>query len=381
MPRFWQQVNAFLCSSLAVALTILFLILPTSVAEALNPQQLQQITWMEQAILSVEHPEQPVEERITNLEIAILGEPQSKTPLTERLQKLDGILRARKKVVTIDTSIQGSGKSLKGQQPKPLIQDSTPQKTTSNHAESTSQSQSVLSQQPVQDISDYPIIEAMEYKIWGKTYGEEPIQTRLDRLDTKVFGQPQSGHYAARTDNLKTLVLSQYDIAQYNAQHQGKLTQTDSQVPKTQHFPGILPKNQQRNPHAAQQVATTTASAQPNPAGGAGENLPTVTDFDPVDAYTSPAEQADLNQALGQVEQDLLGAQYPNEVPESRLARLEQKLFNQTAPPSMSNQDRLERIITVASVESANGADTTTTKKGIVKTVLPFIPIILLMLL
>jgi hypothetical protein len=45
----------------------------------------------------------------------------------------------------------------------------------------------------VQNVSDYPSVTALESQILGNAYRQEPIRTRLDRLETKAFGEISGG--------------------------------------------------------------------------------------------------------------------------------------------------------------------------------------------
>ena len=56
-----------------------------------------------------------------------------------------------------------------------------------------------------EDVS-YPQIDALEYQFFDSTYEKENIYSRLERLEKKIFGSPQDGNLAMRTDRLKAYI-------------------------------------------------------------------------------------------------------------------------------------------------------------------------------
>ena len=59
-----------------------------------------------------------------------------------------------------------------------------------------------LMQEEVEGVS-YPQIDQLELKLFSKVYDKENIYKRIERLEKKIFGSPQEGDLAARTDKLK----------------------------------------------------------------------------------------------------------------------------------------------------------------------------------
>ncbi len=53
---------------------------------------------------------------------------------------------------------------------------------------------------------NYPQIDTLEYQLFNSTYEKENIYKRLERLEKKIFGSPQEGDLASRTDRLKAYV-------------------------------------------------------------------------------------------------------------------------------------------------------------------------------
>ncbi len=354
-----------------LALVLGFILLvSTAFAAELPPQDLKRLSWMEEALFAASYGQEPPEQRLSRLEQDVLGVAFDDDSADQRLKRLHEALMARRNVTTIDTSVKGRQPVKNGQQPNAMMQDDS---SPSTNALETSDRGGANQLHPEE--SDYPVVDAMEAKVFGESYTDEHIDGRLGRLDNRIFGQPQSGAYSARVDNLRTIVLGNAAVS--NSSGYGKLNQTDRIPPQHHPFPRIPPQSNPLNP---QRQSRTSASAQPSPSGIAGENLRRVTVFDPFTDYSDAAQRADMARAVTQMEKDMLSATYDNETIESRLARLEQTVFNNVAPPGASNQDRIDRLIAVASVESSQ-PENPVTKKSMMKTVLPFLPIILLMLL
>ena len=62
-----------------------------------------------------------------------------------------------------------------------------------------------LAQNEVAQVN-YPQIDTLEYQIFKSTYQKENIYKRLDRLEKEIFGSPQDGDLALRTDRLKAYI-------------------------------------------------------------------------------------------------------------------------------------------------------------------------------
>lgn len=148
------------------------------------------------------------------------------------------------------------------------------------------------------DESRYPAVVAMEQKVFQRIFEQDSIETRLSRLEQRVLGQPQNGSLQERTDQLRLMVLGD--------------TGTGDPAGSMSHS---------------------------NPGNADGIALP-----DP------NAISADLLQALPPVEKRILRQTFPQDSVESRISRLETKLFNATAP-EMSLEDRFYRIVSVANAK------------------------------
>lgn len=145
----------------------------------------------------------------------------------------------------------------------------------------------------------YPTVSAMERKIFGRTYETMPITQRLGQLERQVLRQEQQGDLQARTDQLRMMILGD---------------------------------------------AEATAI---NPPSSTQADRPAATSADP----------AEIVQALPNVERRVLRQVYPQDTLENRLSRLEQRLFNASAP-EMSPEERFYRIVGVAEAQSSGRRQT-----------------------
>ena len=89
-----------------------------------------------------------------------------------------------------------------------------------------------LAQSPIlkeEDDVNYPQIDSLEYQMFEKTFKDETIYKRLERLEKKIFGSAQEGNLALRTDRLKAYVQKN-DIAQTSKYYTKKPYTTTSDV-------------------------------------------------------------------------------------------------------------------------------------------------------
>lgn len=258
--------------------------------------------------------------------------------------------------------------------------------------------------------TDYPTVTQMEMKVFGKTFPKEDITQRLNRLEVQVFKMPQTGALSDRTDNLRLVVLGDTGQAQA-ANNTGYADPNNYGIPVAPQnstmgygypqapnyggngangnygynngdpqqasynpaYNGGQPYNGQGN-YGVNNTVASAAGGSPMPGygnTGAGNYQPS--------ANTS-APTPDMMAAMSEVEKEVLGTTYPAEPINTRLDRVETKVFKATSP-DMNPQDRIQRVIAVA---SAGGApmNNKTKAKATLQTILPIIltllPLILL---
>lgn|GEM_PF-1795538 len=250
--------------------------------------------------------------------------------------------------------------------------------------------------------TDYPTVSQMELKLFSKTFPKEDITQRLARLEKQVFKMPQTGSLADRTDNLRMVVLG--DVGQGQPVANGY--QSDPQDPGNSNYGYPQPPNYGGYsgyngmggspasgygggyPYGNSAYGTpgnypsnTIASAGPttggmNPMPGYGR--PVNTAYQPKDSTN--ATTPDMLAAMNEVEKEVLGTTYPSEPINTRLDRLENKVFKTTSP-DMNPQDRMQRVIAVASAGGApmnNKAKVKSTLQVLLPIILTILPLVLL---
>ncbi len=391
------MMNKRLTSNLILPLVLVLLL--GAAGHALAQQQpssgdFQRVTWMEEAIFKTEYRSETIDDRLSRLEDVVFGEANHSESPEKRVQNLHEALMARKKVATPQKNpAKTATHPLKaGKQPMPLEKDPLPplnpvpkelnapiQPATGAVKPSGQPAQT----EPLPDESDYPALAIMEQRVFGRHYEGEGLDPRLDRIERKVLGMPQRGPYYARVDNLRLVVLGDTAVAS------DALTRYGAQPPPhSTYFPGIPP--QQAAPYTSVNTGQTAPTATPGQPGQTnyGTGYPQYPMGGPpqTGSYGAPSHPnvaADVANALTSVEDQILGKTYPMEPNSQRLDRLEEKIFNRTSP-GISEEDRLQRVIAVASAEGKgrepNGV-TTGGAKSTVKSLWPLIPFIILMLL
>jgi hypothetical protein len=202
----------------------------------------------------------------------------------------------------------------------PPLQPQQPQQTPQQQAASVPTS-------PQAGESDYPIVDEMERRVLGQAYPTEDLTQRVPRLEARVLGQPQNGDLGTRVDVLHDRVLG---------------------------TGGGAPAN-----------ANNANSSDNNTAYG---------DDPPADIEIAPQQ---VEPAVTQMEKQLFKQVYTTEPIESRLNRLEMKLFSRTAPPEYTPQERVQRIMSVASAGGQRPAGPRSTAANLA---IQLAPILIMML-
>jgi hypothetical protein len=89
---------------------------------------------------------------------------------------------------------------------------------------------------------------------------------------------------------------------------------------------------------------------------------------------------ADMIAAVGEVEKEVIGQQFPSDPFTARLDRLESKIFHSTSP-EMPLEDRMQRIAAVATAGGAPESPKTKTKhtiQALLPIILTILPLVLL---
>ncbi|MBS2002664.1 MAG: hypothetical protein U0103_26480 [Candidatus Obscuribacterales bacterium] len=134
------------------------------------------------------YPKDPLPQRLERIEKMVFGEAKS-GPDGERLSKLIQAVPGLNSVPDVPAAASGSNTTAAGDaQDVPMA---PPSKSRPPQA--------------VADGTKYPQVSAMEQRLLGKEFASEPVDQRLARLETKVFGKPSSStDLSDRVDALKS---------------------------------------------------------------------------------------------------------------------------------------------------------------------------------
>lgn len=373
-------------------------------AEQVEPHNpsLPVITRLELRLFSHRYDAEPLLQRLARIETTIYGEPRPQLSNEQRIAALEKVF---------------------AQQRAPLAEEETkPPPAKSAAASPTAPTEPENAPKKREEESSYPVLTAIEQKVLGKVFEDEDISARLNRVEGKVYGHRQQGTLMDRMDGLRLRVLGDlpprevpeaspygagpppyypyappahgYAYAPYPPPGVGGY----GYYPPPPHHSGGYAPPPPGYPPPAGPHANVPNPAEPTEAYQPGlteksdvfsnpnyespyantPNYPSVDDL----AGGASGQSPDLLAALNQVEKKVLRKTYPTEDVDARLARLENKVFHQTAPPGVSHDDRLQRIIAVAAAGGDKASSTTSTTKSSVRSILPMIlmliPLILL---
>lgn len=241
-----------------------------------------------------------------------------------------------------------------------------------------------------------PELDRIEMQLFNRPYQNEPVTTRLDRIEDMVYGprniQPNPDpnvrfsslqSYFKPNPPLASLIPSNLPPVTHKPSNKkadsvpSKAIATIKPNPTESDYP-IVTEMERRvlgktaesesleNRLAALEQKTLGHPQQGDlqqrtdqlrmmvlgdPAGQSNAGNPN----DP-QAQDTPQALADVQNALPSIEQRVLSATYPNDSVYNRLNRLEAKVFQQTAP-ELSAQDRLVRISTVIAAQKSGAQD------------------------
>lgn len=329
-----------------------------------QPQDLASLSAMEQSLYSVRYDKEPVEQRLTRLESTILGDAQASESVDDRLAALKRVFSASQ-----PPSSASKPSTVASDAPKT---GSVPTASSYDDNAFSPSAPPAFSSQKSPGESDYPTVTAMETKVWGRSYAGDDINQRLQRLEKQVFGGPQRGALVDRVDGLRLAVLGDTGMG------------SAPTVAQNQSFSPPDPTSGWNAPPPSAGYSPwypSTPAAQPamaySPYPPQASNSYPTTDYGSSPVMAAP--NADIVSAIGQVEQQVLRKTYPADPVDSRLSRLETKIFHASAPPTLSEQDRLQRIIAVASAGGNSGAPSTAamTMRGVLPVLLMLLPLLL----
>jgi hypothetical protein len=399
-----------------VVLTVFMASAPVMAAPAQGSTQTVQT--LETTLFAVQYDQDPLETRVGRLEETVFGQRQSGT-LDGRIEKLKialspstlGPLSAQPKNPVTTPKAKDSQLTVA---PTKATAGNTGKKTPLNRTPASNTVTRTTSPAPAAGESDYPTISQMELKLFGKSYLQEDITVRLARLEKEVFKVPQTGALSDRMDNLQLVVLGDTGVAPppstvipyiAGSNNVGAPTgpySTYTPPPYGQMGNGYPPPPAYGAPsqpgyYPGSQVATGNGSVYGNPPFP-GQPVPgnyqpqtygmstgeQQTSYQPVMAAPgmggSGQVSPDLLAAMDEVEKQVLGHTYPSEPVNNRLDRLEARVFHTTSP-EMEPNERVQRVIAVASAGGAPSspkAKAKSTFQNLLPIILTILPLILL---
>lgn len=151
----------------------------------------------------------PVEKRLERIELLILGDTRSGT--------------AEARIQNLQKAVQ-----LRDSQAAKIMREAQQNKNESGAAstpESANGAGSVITKKPSGTSASYPAVGTIEWRVLKKTYPQESLDQRLNRLETNLFGMPsQAMSYVDRIERLKKttgidVVLSPSDAIKPGAKY------------------------------------------------------------------------------------------------------------------------------------------------------------------
>lgn len=159
----------------------------------------------------------------------------------------------------------------------------------------------------------YPIVDKIESRVFGRSFHGENIYARLDRLDKKVFNSTSNDNLSNRVNKLRLAVLdsdnSLDDIA------------TESIDPLSDSYPNSLNDNQTMDDITSSKTAKNNFT------------------------YKSPSTSKNdyLNMELTATEETVLHQSFQSDSIDERLDRLEARIFKRSFPKD-TDSTRIQRI-------------------------------------
>ncbi len=351
---------------------------PANVAVAspsLQPaQQVQAVQSLEDTLYAVRYDQEPIDSRLSRIETTVFGQSASGQPLDARISHLRSLLSvgalgplsptaskaaSQQPAPQNNAYPQQNAANSPGQGPTNVYNNGSP--TSPRNAPTTYGNGTATANAGPKDTTDYPVVGIMEQKVFSKTYTGEDVSQRLNRLELKVFNTPQSGALSDRVDNLRMVVLGDTGNGDVSPIVSNQGVYAPNAVGRPQGSSGYGNGNsypttpQQNNPNYGSQY--NNGGSNYAPVAAAGQATP------------------DTLAAMAEVEKQTLGHTYPSEPITARLDRVEMKIFKTTSP-DLAPDERIQRVIAVASAGGAPATARTRTNTAF----RTFLPIILTLL-
>lgn len=218
--------------------------------------------------------------------------------------------------------------------------NNNPPATPQNEFQDDLYNSSSEQQQENPDNSTYPSIDQAEHEIFGKSFANENIYKRLDRLELKLNGKIQHSSLYDRVNNIQN--------------------QTNSIAIKQKYAQQFTPVNpsvtEQTIPHSNSYYKyfddRTNKSSDTNLQGNSGSS----NNYNIPASNTQTGSFGVMGSKLSQLEQQVFGKTFDDDLSMNRVDRLEKRVLGKTSFGLLN--ERLEKITAMASGRPMNSAST-----------------------
>lgn len=355
---------------------------PVAMMTTVAPPADSNVQALEDTLYATHYDGEPVENRLNRLETTVFGQPaQGNLPPSARIARLKSVLSQP----TDMTPLSPGNNTKANNQASAATSIAAPKQSPATVAP-----QDDIVQAPEPGETDYPIVTEMEKRVFSKSFETEEISRRLARLEKETFKTPQNGALADRVDHLRTVVLGDDNNNVLDPDRMS--SNAPYSPPPTQWTP---PGNYGRNSTGGGGAFTYyNSSNSTNTSDGSQTSSSTYGMQTPGNygsgysgnGYSGGNNRGDdrtatpdMLSAMNEIEKQVIGHTFPSEPMNVRLDRLESKVFNATSP-EMSNEERMQRVIAVASAGGAPQSAHARTRSAL-QTLLPIILTILPMVL
>lgn len=264
---------------------------------------------MEKSLFGMDYSAQSDADRVTRIENSVYGAPSSKA-LGQRVGKLSK-----------DLSADLMGQEIKPKSDTFAQDDDSPQELREKADKSV----------------NYPIVNALEDKVFNKEFREIDVDQRVAKLEQKVFSKNYNDDLSSRVDRLRNAVLPQR-VADSDYSDEDSDSGSPPLYPSAS--PSDIPSYSHDTPDMLSQDAFSGPSLYSRPTGSAAA-IPSYNSNNSVlDPYSS---NTDITIPLASIEKRVLKQSYPDDTVQNRLSRLEQQIFNSNFEED-DEQARLDRI-------------------------------------
>lgn len=266
---------------------------------------------------------------LSEIENNVLGVDYPKDTDVIRLQRVEKVLYGSEQKGTVESRIKKISQDTgcvytppKSQKAHKNSKDNLNMPVNQNANSSVAQAPELMEKED--STVDYPIVDKMEQKVFSKTYKNENIYARLDRLEKTVFNSTSKDVLSARVEKLSDTLL--YDA---------KTAQNDGS--------GYLPY--------PQQIKTNTENY--------GRNHNGIYSEDNVSVQLAALEKNNLKnvymsdsvgQRISRLEQTMLGKTFPQDNPKTRVDRLMAVNVAQNNSSMYDNNKTMRNVATFSQI-------------------------------